>query len=76
MQGFVARLCRTCSSFPSLCSSSRPPVTSPSPCPTHPPHPTLPQLLEDAELAVEARCQRLVRQLEGLSGEPLAQYLS
>ncbi len=38
--------------------------------------PFLSELLEDAELAVEARAARLVRQLEALSGESLAQYLS
>jgi len=38
--------------------------------------PFLSELLEDAELAVEARTQRLVRHLETLSGESLAQYLS
>ncbi|KAL4423978.1 hypothetical protein ABPG75_001279 [Micractinium tetrahymenae] len=38
--------------------------------------PFLSELLEDSELAVEARAARLVRQLEALSGESLAQYLS
>jgi U3 small nucleolar RNA-associated protein 10 len=37
--------------------------------------PFLAELLEDAELAVEARAQRVVRQLEALSGESLEQYL-
>ncbi len=37
--------------------------------------PFLAELLEDAELAVEARAQALVRQLEQLSGESLEQYL-
>lgn len=37
--------------------------------------PFLAELLEDAELAVEAGAQALVRQLETLSGEPLDQYL-
>lgn len=37
--------------------------------------PFLAELLEDPELAVEARAKELLRQLEALSGESLEQYL-
>lgn len=37
--------------------------------------PFLAELLEDAELAVEAAAAALVKQLEALSGESLEQYL-
>ena len=37
--------------------------------------PFLAELLEDSELAVEARAAALVKQLEALSGESLEQYL-
>lgn len=36
----------------------------------------LSELLEDVELAVEARAKELVKQLEELSGESLEQYLT
>lgn len=39
-----------------------------------PPH-TQAELLEDAESAVEARAAALLRSLEELSGESLAEYL-
>ncbi len=38
--------------------------------------PFLSELVEDVELAVEARAKELVKQLEELSGESLEQYLT
>lgn len=42
---------------------------------THVSCPCQAELLEDAEASVEARAAEVVRQLEELSGESLAEYL-
>jgi hypothetical protein len=65
--------------------SITPPSVTPSTHPTHAPPPASPlarqaipflaELLEDTEPEVEARAQRLVAQLEALSGEKLDQYM-